>query len=79
MNDVSKQTIEEAITRGDAVRENQFSIRASPQLIARLQAEEAQAQTQDENLIKPDSQSVSEPTANEETNEPVQNKKLISF
>lgn len=76
MNDVSQQTIDLAIWRGDAVRENQFSIRASPQLIARIQAEEVQAHTHDENQTKPDSEPVSEQATNDETNEPVEHRKL---
>lgn len=53
LDGISDATVDEAIQRGDAVRETQFFIRASPQLLAQLQAEEAQAQAMAENLSTP--------------------------
>ncbi len=76
LDGVSQRTIDEAIARGDVVREGQFSIRASPQLLTRLQAEAAQAQMSADTLNRLEDEQVSEDASAEQVCEPGQDKKL---
>ncbi|MBL8203929.1 MAG: hypothetical protein JNM09_06835 [Blastocatellia bacterium] len=75
LDNIPDATLEEAIQRGDAVAEGQFNIRASSQLLARLQAEALQAQMPAETLNKPEVAQASEDASTEQDCEPVQAKK----
>lgn len=76
MEGVSRQTIDEAIRRGDVMREGVSYLLASPQLLARLQAEEAQVQTSDENLNKPEIEQTTGEASIENDDEPLQDRRL---
>ncbi|MBS1806818.1 MAG: hypothetical protein JST84_01340 [Acidobacteria bacterium] len=55
---IPQTTIDEALRCGDAIAEGKYAIKASAQLLARLQAEEAQSQMPAETLNQPESDEV---------------------